>query len=200
MQFHNLTPALPLKNNLPEIMFRNEEEWENWLENNIDASGVWLRIAKKRSGLISITYQQAVDVGLCYGWIDGLKKKYDEQTFIQRFTPRKPKSNWSKINKEKALRFIAEGKMKPAGLATIENAKKSGAWESAYDSQTTIKIPEDFQKLLDENKAAADFFETLNSVNRYAILYRLQSARKPETREKRLKQFIEMLNKKEKIY
>ena len=189
-----------MKDNIPVILFETEEEWGKWLENNIDAPGVWVRISKKGSGITSISYQQAVDVGLCYGWIDGQKKKYDEKTFIQRFTPRKPKSNWSKINKEKALLFIAEGKMKPAGLATIENAKKSGAWENAYESQTTIKIPEDFQKLLDRNKLAKEFFETLNSVNRYAILYRLQSARNPETREKRLNQFIDMLNKKEKIY
>ena len=189
-----------MKDNLPVVFFKNGDELTDWLENNLDAPGVWVRIAKKGSGLVSITYQQAVDAGICYGWIDGLKKKYDEQTFVQRFTPRRPKSNWSKINKEKALQFIREGKMKPAGMAAIENAKKSGAWEKAYDSQTTIKIPEDFQKLLDENKIAKEFFETLNSINRYAMLYRLQNARKPETREKRLKQFIEMLNKREKIY
>ncbi len=189
-----------MKDDLPVMLFKNEDELISWLENNSDAPGVWLRIAKKGSGLTSVTYPQAVDTGICYGWIDGLKKKYDDQSFIQRFTPRKPKSNWSKINKDKALQFIKEGKMKPAGLATIEYAKKSGAWENAYSSQATIKIPEDLQKFLNDNKEAKEFFETLNSVNRYAILYRLQSARKPETREKKLKQFIEMLNKKEKIY
>ncbi len=189
-----------MKDNLPVILFETEAEWADWLEESIIAPGVWVRIAKKGSGIISISYQQAVDVGLCYGWIDGQKQKYDETTFVQRFTPRKPKSNWSKINKDKALQFIEEGKMKPAGLVSIENAKKSGAWDSAYESQSKIEIPEDLQKFLDENKEAKEFFETLNSVNRYAILYRLQSARKPETREKRLKQFIEMLNKKEKIY
>jgi uncharacterized protein YdeI (YjbR/CyaY-like superfamily) len=189
-----------MNDNLPVILFKNEWEWADWLETNIDAPGVWVRIAKKGSGLISVTYPEAVDVGICYGWIDGLKKKYDEKSYIQRFTARKPKSNWSKINKEKALRFIDEGMMKPAGLATIENAKKSGAWETAYDSQTTIEVPEDFQKLLDENKTAKDFFTTLNSVNRYAILVRLQTARKQETRKRKMKEFIEMLNKKEKIY
>jgi len=189
-----------MKDNLPVLLFANEEEWANWLENNINAPGVWLRIAKKGSGITSVSYQQAVDVGLCYGWIDGQKQKFDELTFAQRFTPRKPKSNWSKINKDKVLQFIAEGKMKPAGLVTIENAKKSGAWENAYSSQTAIEIPEDFQKLLDENKEAKIYYESLNKLNRFAILSRLQTARKPETREKRLKQFMEMLNKKEKIY
>jgi uncharacterized protein YdeI (YjbR/CyaY-like superfamily) len=189
-----------MNDDLPVMLFKDETEWSDWLENHGDAPGVWLRIAKKGSGLTSVTYQQAVDVGICYGWIDGLKKKYDEKSFIQRFTARKPRSNWSKINKDKALKFIDEGKMKPAGLVTIENAKKCGAWDLAYDSYSTIKVPEDLQKYFDENKEVKEFFETLNSVNRFAILYRLQSARKPETREKRFKQFIEMLNKKEKIY
>ncbi len=189
-----------MKDNLPVILFETEEEWSNWLESNTDNSGVWVRIAKKNSGLISISYQQAVDIGLCYGWIDGQKQKCDEQTYVQRFTPRKPKSNWSKINKDKALQFTKEGKMKPAGFASIENAKKSGAWDNAYESQTTIQVPGDFQNLLNKNKVAKEFFETLTSVNRYAILYRLQTARKPETREKRLAQFIDMLNRKEKIH
>jgi uncharacterized protein YdeI (YjbR/CyaY-like superfamily) len=189
-----------MKDNLPVLLFETEELWANWLENNINAPGVWLRIAKKGSGLTSVSYQQALDVALCYGWIDGQKQKYDDLTFAQRFTPRKPKSNWSKINKDKVLQFIAEGKMKPAGLVTIENAKKSGAWDNAYSSQTMIEIPEDFQKLLYENKVAKVFFENLNKLNRYAILYRLHTARKPETREKRLKQFMKMLNNKEKIY
>lgn len=191
---------LDMNDDLPVILFNNESEWIAWLENNSNAPGVWLRIAKKGSELTSVTYQQALDVALCYGWIDGIRKTYDEQTFKQRFTPRKQKSNWSKINKDKALRFIDEGKMKPAGLATIEIAKKSGAWKNAYSSQTTIEVPDDFRKLLDENKAAKAFFKILDKQNRYAILYRLQTARKPETRERRLKQFIDMLNRNEKIY
>ena len=138
--------------------------------------------------------------GICYGWIDGLKKKYDEKSYIQRFTARKPRSNWSKINKDKALQFIDEGKMKPAGLVCIENAKKYGAWETAYDSHSTIEVPEDFQLLLDENKVAKEFFDQIDRTNRYAILVRLQIARKPETREKKMKQYIEMLNNKIKIY
>ena len=189
-----------MKEKLPVILFKNKREWSEWLENHIAEKEVWVRIAKKGSSLISVGYQQAVDAGLCYGWIDGQKRKYDELSYIQRFTPRRPNSNWSKINKDKALQFIKEGKMKPAGLTAIENAKKSGAWNNVYDPQSTIEIPDDFQKLLVKNKEAKVFFDTLNKTNRYAILYRIQTAKKPETREKRIRQFIEMLNNKEKIY
>ena len=189
-----------MEDNLAVIHFENAQEWSEWLENHIDEKEVWVRIAKKGSGLTSVSYQQAVDAGLCYGWIDGQKRKYDEVSYIQRFTPRRPNSNWSKINRDKALQFIKEGKMKPAGFAAIENAKKSGAWNNVYDPQSTIEIPDDFQKLLSKNEKAKVFFDTLNKTNRYAILYRIKTAKKPKTREKRIRQFIEMLNKKEKIY
>jgi uncharacterized protein YdeI (YjbR/CyaY-like superfamily) len=159
-----------------------------------------VQIAKKNSGVVSINYQQALDIALCYGWIDGLKKKFDEATFIQRFTARKPNSKWSKINKEKVKRFIAEGKMKPAGLASIEIAKQKGTWQTAYDSQKNITVPKDFQEQLDNNPQAKEFFKSLDGVNRYAILYRLQTARTPELRAKKLVQFLEMLLRKEKIH
>jgi uncharacterized protein YdeI (YjbR/CyaY-like superfamily) len=189
-----------MKDNLPIILFETEQDWIDWLEENGNEPGVWVRIAKKNSGIISISYQQALDVALCFGWIDGLKNKFDEKTFIQRFTARKPNSKWSKINRTKAEQFIAEGKMRPSGLAVIEIAKQKGTWETAYDSQSNISVPEDFQSELNKNPQAAEFFKTLESVNRYAILYRLQTARTPELRVKKLKQFVEMLQRKEKIH
>lgn len=189
-----------MKDGLPVILFKDEEHWSSWLEENGEENGVWVRIAKKNSGVISITYQEAVDVGICYGWIDGQKQKFDENTYAQRFTPRKPKSNWSKINKDKALQFIAEGKMKYAGLVTIENAKKAGTWDKAYDSQSTIKVPADFQKVLKENPKAEAFFKTLNSVNRFAILYRIQTAKTSELRKEKMEKFVEMLSQKKKIH
>ena len=189
-----------MKDGLPVILFKDEEHWSSWLEENSEINGVWVRIAKKNSGVTSISYQEAVDVGICYGWIDGLKQKFDDKTYVQRFTPRKPKSNWSKINKVKALQFIAEGKMTPAGLATIENAKKAGTWDKAYDSQSTIKVPADFQIILKENPEAEAFFNTLNSVNRFAILYRIQTAKTSELRKEKMKKFAEMLSQKKKIH
>jgi uncharacterized protein YdeI (YjbR/CyaY-like superfamily) len=184
-----------MEDNLPVILFKTEKLWANWLENNIDIPGVWMRIAKKRSGLTSINYQEALDIALCYGWIDGLKKKYDEQSFIQRFTPRRPKSKWSKINKDKVLQFIDEGKMKPSGMATIEDAKKSGAWDNVFDPYSTIEIPEDFQKLLADNKNAEAYFNTMNKRMQNTILNHIQSAKKAETRENRMKKVIGMFNK-----
>lgn len=189
-----------MKDNLPIILFENEQEWIDWLEDNVNEPGVWVQIAKKNSGVISISYQQALDVALCFGWIDGLKKKFDEKTFIQRFTARKPNSKWSKINRSKAELLITEGKMRPSGLAAIEMAKQKGTWETAYDSQKNITVPEDFQADLDKNPEAAQFFKTLESVNRYAILYRLQTSQTPEIRSKKRKQFIEMLLRKQKIH
>jgi uncharacterized protein YdeI (YjbR/CyaY-like superfamily) len=147
-----------------------------------------------------MSYEQAVEVALCFGWIDGLKKTFDDKTWIQRFSPRKPTSQWSKINREKALRLIEDGKMHPSGMATIEIAKTRGSWDNAYDSQKTATIPDDLLAELDKNPLAAEFFKSMESVNRYAIIYRLQTARNPETRTKKLAQFIEMLNKKEKIH
>lgn len=189
-----------MKDDLPIILFETEQEWTDWLEANLNEPGVWMRIAKKNSGLISISYQQALDIALCYGWIDGLKKKFDEKTYIQRFTARKPNSKWSKINKDKAERFITEGKMKPSGLAAIEAAKQKRTWQTAYDSQKNIKVPEDFQAELDKNPQAAEFFKSLDGINRYAILFRLQTARTPELRAKKLNQFIEMLLRNEKFH
>lgn len=185
-------------NDLPVILFESEEAWEAWLAENHEASpGVWLRLAKKGSGLDSLSYSQALDVALCYGWIDSQKKSYDEQSWLQRFTPRGPKSVWSKINREKVEQLINSGRMKPAGLRAVEAAKQDGRWDAAYDSQRNATVPDDFQAELDKHPEARAFFATLNSANRYAILYRLQTAKKAETRAKRIRQFIEMLEKKE---
>jgi len=189
-----------MKDDLPVILFETEQNLIDWLLQNNKSTGVWIRIAKKNSGIKSITYEQAVEVALCFGWIDGLKKTFDDKTWIQRFSPRKPTSQWSKINRNKALNLIEDGKMKPEGMAIIEIAKTRGTWENAYDSQKTMTVPSDLQAELDKNPKAAEFFNSIESVNRYAIIYRLQVSRNPEIRAKKLAQFIEMLNRKEKIH
>jgi uncharacterized protein YdeI (YjbR/CyaY-like superfamily) len=186
---------------LPLWPSANKKQWANWLAKQHDKSGgVWLKLGKKDSGIASITYEEALDVALCYGWIDGQKKGFDDKYWLQKFTPRGPKSIWSKINTEKAEKLIKSGEMKPAGLKAVEAAKGDGRWDAAYASQKNISIPEDFQAALEKNKKARSFFATLNSVNRYAILFRIQTVKKAETRAKRIQQFIEMLEKNEKIY
>lgn len=194
-----MTPKTPAE--IPVILFATPKDWEAWLkENQAESKGLWLRLAKKNSGIESVTYAEALDVALCYGWIDGQKKSYDEATFLQKFTPRGAKSIWSKINREKVEALIKARRMKPAGLNAVESAKQDGRWEAAYDSQSKATVPEDFQAALDQNEKAQAFFATLKSVNRYAILFRIQTARKAETREKRIRQFIEMLEKHETIH
>ena len=188
------------KDGLPVVLFETMGTWANWLEQNADTAGVWVRLAKKASGIKSIDYFQALEVALCYGWIDGIKKTWDDVSWVQRFSPRKPASKWSKINKEKALKLIESGKMQPSGMAAIEVSKKKGTWDTAYDSQKNTTMPDDLQSELDKNPEAAEFFSTLNSVNRYAIIYRLQTARTTELRAKKLALLIEMLNRKEKIH
>ena len=186
---------------LPILPFANKKKWTDWLVKQHDKSaGVWLKLAKKDSGIASVTYEEALDVALCYGWIDGQKKGFDDKYWLQKFTPRGSKSIWSKINKEKAERLIASGEMKPTGLKSIEAAKRDGRWDAAYASQKNISVPEDFQVALDKNKRAKAFFATLNSVNRYAILFRIHNAKKAETRARRIQQFVEMLERGEKIH
>lgn len=188
------------KDGLPVVLFENEENWAEWLQKNAGTSGVWLRLAKKASGIKSINYFGALEVALCYGWIDGLKRPWDEVSWVQRFSPRKPASKWSKINKEKAIKLIESGRMQHSGLEVIEVSKKKGTWDTAYDSQKNTKVPDDLQAELDKNPVAAEFYSTLNSVNRYAINFRLQTSLNPEIRANKLAGFIEMLNKKEKIH
>jgi uncharacterized protein YdeI (YjbR/CyaY-like superfamily) len=178
----------------PIVFFQNEKEWEKWLSTNFDSSaGVWLRIAKKSAALKSVTYQEALDVALCHGWIDGQKKTFDDESWIQKFTPRGKRSIWSKINRDKTAVLTAQGRMRAGGIAAIDRAKANGQWEAAYDSHSTAVVPEDFQKALDKSRKAAKFFETLSRQNRYAILWRIQTAKKEETRKRRIAQFIEML-------
>ena len=185
----------------PILPFASKTKWADWLAKQQDkSSGVWLKLAKKDSQIDSVTYEEALDVALCYGWIDGQKKGFDDKYWLQKFTPRGKKSIWSKINTEKVERLIASGEMKPAGLKAIEAAKQDGRWEAAYASQKNITIPEDFQATLDKNKKAKAFFGTLKSAERYSFLFRLHNAKKAETRAKRIQQFIEMLEKGEKIH
>ncbi len=159
-----------------------------------------MKLAKKDSENPSVTYEEALDVALCYGWIDGQKKGFDDKYWLQKFTPRGSKSIWSKINTEKVERLIANGEMKAAGVKAIEAAKQDGRWDKAYASQKNISVPEDFQAVLDKNKKAKAFFKTLNSVNRYAILFRIHNAKKSETRARKIQEFVEMLERNEKIY
>jgi len=186
---------------LPIILIENQPDFEDWLKNNAESSaGVWLRFAKKGSGVASVTYDEAVESALCYGWIDSQAKSYDDKTWIQKFTPRGKRSIWSKINTEKAEALIAAGRMTPAGMKAIETAKQNGNWDKAYAPQSAASPPEDFLSALEQNAGAKAFFDTLNSQNRFAILFRIQNAKKPETRANRIQQFIAMLEKGEKIY
>ena len=186
---------------LPILPFASKKKWADWLSKQHNkTAGVWLKISKKDSGIPSVTYEEALDVALCYGWIDGQKKGFDDQYWLQKFTPRGPKSIWSKINTEKAERLIASGEMKPAGLKAIEAARNDGRWDAAYASQKNISVPEDFQAALDKNKKAKAFFATLNSVNRYAILFRIHNAKRSETRLKRIQRFVEMLERGEMVH
>jgi uncharacterized protein YdeI (YjbR/CyaY-like superfamily) len=188
--------------NAEPILFEDQEAWFSWLQNNnATSSGVWLRIAKKDSDVRSISYSEAVDTALCFGWIDGQKKRDDDEScWLQRFTPRSEKSIWSKINREKAMRLIKLGQMDAAGLREVERSKRDGRWDAAYDSQSSASIPPDFQAALDKIPKAKALFATLDSRNRYAILFRIQTAKKAETRAKRIKQFVEMLLQEDKIY
>ncbi|WP_413944810.1 YdeI/OmpD-associated family protein [Bdellovibrio sp. HCB-162] len=183
------------------LSFESAKQWLSWLRvNHARSSGVWLQIQKKGSAEKSPTYAEALDAALCYGWIDGQKKAYDENSWIQRFTPRRPRSVWSKKNTEHAERLLRAGKIKKAGLAEIEAAKKDGRWKAAYDSPSKATIPEDFLKALKKNKKAEAFFNSLNKTNLYSIAYRLQTAKTPETREKRMKMILEMMAKGEKFH
>jgi uncharacterized protein YdeI (YjbR/CyaY-like superfamily) len=196
-----MTTSSKNDNQLPISPFSSTNEFEEWLEeNHKQAQGIWLKLAKKGAGIPSITYDEAVDVALCYGWIDSQKKGLDADWWLQKFTPRRPKSIWSKRNREKIEELMAADRMQPAGLSAVEEAQANGQWHAAYDSPKNAAIPEDFQNALDQSPQAKAFYETLNSRNTYAILYRIQNAKKAETRRKRIRQIIEMLEKKEKLY
>jgi uncharacterized protein YdeI (YjbR/CyaY-like superfamily) len=194
---------------LPVRAFGTPQAWQDWLaENHQTSSGLWLKIAKKGAGAASattgtstgagtgtgtVTYAEALECALCFGWIDGQKGRLDDEFWLQRFTPRKARSKWSKINREKAERLLAEGRMHPAGLREVEAARSDGRWAAAYEGQAAATVPPDLARELDRNPAAREFFDTLTGVNRYAILYRIQDAKRPETRARRIATFVAML-------
>ena len=188
------------------LTFPSKQHFSDWLAEQHDTSrGVWMKIAKKDSGIPSITYEEALDVALAYGWIDGQKKRAqaaaDEASYwLQKFTPRGPKSIWSKRNTEKAERLIAQGEMRPAGMRAIEAAKLDGRWQAAYAGQKKMEVPEDLEAALAKNKKAKEFFATLTGANRYSILFRIQTAKRPETRLKRIQQFVDMLARGEMVH
>lgn len=186
---------------LPVVLFESQTSWREWLaHNHTQLKGVWLKLAKKSSGKVSLTYSEALEEALCYGWIDALKQAYDQDYWLQKFTPRGSKSLWSKVNVAKVESLMREHRMQPAGLATVEAAKQSGAWQAAYDAASSLTIPDDFQAALDANPKAKRFFATLNKTNTYAFCWRVQTAKKPETRQARIDKFIDMLNKGEKLH
>jgi uncharacterized protein YdeI (YjbR/CyaY-like superfamily) len=186
---------------LPIQLFANADEFERWLEGNHESSeGVWLKIAKKGAEERSVSYAEALELALCFGWIDSQKRGLDERHFLQRFTPRRPRGRWSRINREKAEALLESGRMRGAGLAEVEAAKADGRWETAYEGQRTAQVPPDLRRELGARPAAAEFFAGLDSANRYAVIYRLEEAKKPETRERRLRKFVAMLERGEKIH
>jgi uncharacterized protein YdeI (YjbR/CyaY-like superfamily) len=185
----------------PKRLFGSKDDWARWLDERGGKSlGIWLQLAKRGSGLKSVSYKEALDVALCYGWIDGQKQSEDEQTWLQRFVPRSGRSVWSKINRERALALIASGEMKPAGVTAIECAKENGRWDTAYDSSSKATVPSDFQAALDASPRAKAFFVTLGGRNRYAMLWRIQTVKKAETRARKIQQFVEMLERGERIH
>ena len=186
-------PSTP-RPELPVLLFEDQQAWTDWLAaRHADAPGVWLRIAKKASGLHSVTFDEALDIALCYGWIDGQRRTYDAAWFLQKFTPRGPKSLWSQINTGRVERLIAAGRMQPAGLGAVESAKQDGRWDAAYAPGRTMAVPADLEAALDAHPAAAVFFATLNRTNRYAVLWRIETAKRPATRAKRIADLVRML-------
>ena len=178
----------------PVVFFATPDAMDEWLaENHASSDGVWIKFAKRASGIESVAYAEALDVALSYGWIDGQVKKLDEDHYLQRFTPRRQRSKWSKRNRGKAERLIAEGRMHAAGVAEIERARTDGRWDAAYDSPSTATVPDDFQRALDEAPAAREFFTSLGSKKRYSFLYRIEDAKRPDTRAKRIAEYVALL-------
>ena len=183
------------------LAFPTAADWDAWLaEHHADASECWLRIARKSSTQVSVTHAEALDVALTWGWIDAVRNRLDDDHFLQRFTPRTARSKWSKINRDKVEALTKAGRMKPAGLREVERAKADGRWDAAYDGQRTMAVPDDLQRELDARPEAAAFFARLDSRNRYAILYRLQSVKRPETRARNLAKFVAMLEAGETVH
>ena len=190
-----------MADDLPILLFATPAELEAWLEESAgESEGIWLKIAKKGAPEPSVTYAEALELALCFGWIDSQKRGFDETHFLQRFTPRRPRGRWSRINRDKAEALIAAGSMRPAGMGEVEAARADGRWEAAYEGQRSARVPADLRRELDSNAAAREFFAGLDGANRYAIVYRLDEAKKPETRERRLRKFVAMLERGEKIH
>jgi len=177
----------------PVEKFESQNAFEEWLDKSSDSDGVWLKLAKKGSGETTVTYAEAVESALCYGWIDSQAKTFDDKFYIQKFTPRRAKSVWSKKNREKAEQLMADGLMKPAGLEQVNAAKADGRWDAAYEGQSTAEAPEDFLKALAKNKKATEFYETLSKANKYAFIWRLHHVKRPETRAANIEKYVEML-------
>jgi uncharacterized protein YdeI (YjbR/CyaY-like superfamily) len=178
------------------LHFRSARQLEHWFEeNHRGAEELLLKIAKKESGIAGVTHAEALELALCFGWIDSQRRALDERFFLQRFTPRRPRGRWSRINRDKAEELIAAGRMRPAGLAQVEAARADGRWDAAYEGQRSATVPEDLGRALAGNRRAREFFESLDSANRYAILYRLGEAKRPQTRERRLRKFVAMLER-----
>ena len=192
---------MTVKPELPIMPFASREAWEAWLEEeHATSDGLWLKIAKKGSGIETVTFAEALDAALCYGWIDSQRGGFDERFFLQRFTPRRPRSKWSQVNREKVAKLMEAGRMRPAGLREVERAKADGRWGAAYEPQSAATVPEDLRLELEKNEGAREFFETLDRANRYAMLHRIQDAKKPETRARRIAQYVEMLAEGKKLY
>lgn len=186
---------------LEEVAFATDVAWNKWLDKNHATSpGVWILIGKKASGIKSVTHAEALDVALCYGWIDGQRKARDEKTFLQKFTLRRSRSIWSQINRDKAIALMKSGKMQPAGTLEMDRARRDGRWDAAYAPQARAKVPPDLQAALDSNKQAAQFFTTLSSQNRYAILFRIHNAKRADTRARRVADFVAMLARHETLH
>lgn len=184
---------------LETVAFESAEAFQAWLgENHAVSPGIWLKLRKKAPGVVALDYVQALDVALCYGWIDGQKAAMDDEWWLQRFGPRTARSRWSKINRDKVAALIEQGRMRPPGQAEIDRAKADGRWDAAYDSPRTATVPDDLAAALAAEPAAAEFFETLNRTNRFAIIYRVQDAKRPETRARRIEKYVTMLAKGEK--
>lgn len=196
-----MSPSSSPPDGRPILRFETLAAWEEWLDgSHAAADGVWLRLAKKASPLRSISYAEALEGALCYGWIDGQKRAYDEDSWLQKFTRRGRRSIWSRINRDKAEALIVSGRMRTAGEAAVEAARADGRWDAAYDPASRASVPADLAAELERSPAAREFFETLTGANRYAILFRLQTAAKPETRAKRLREYVAMLERGETLH
>ncbi|MEU1536219.1 YdeI/OmpD-associated family protein [Streptomyces fagopyri] len=193
--------AAGVTQDLEIVAFESAEAFQAWLgENHAASPGIWLKLRKKGPEFAALGYTQALEAALCYGWIDGQKAKFDDRWWLQRFTPRKPRSKWSKANRDKVATLIEQGRMHPPGQAEVDRAKADGRWEAAYDSSKTATVPDDLTAALSADPAAAELFEALDRQNRYAILYRIQDAKKAETRARRIEKYVAMLAKGEKLH